>query len=251
MRFPNKTILFSLAHWAAMRTFLLIITLSFFSASLVEAHRSGCHRWHSCPSDSGSYTCGDTGHCSGCSDNQYCESGRPRTDEVNSQAPISSFNQRYNRKEWPHWVDTDGDCQNTRAEILIRDSNTPVLFKSEKNCRVISGEWIGPYTGETFNFANEIDIDHIVPLKHAYETGGSTWTRKQKREFANDFDNLLATDKSANRSKGHKGPEEWMPLDQSYWCEYGQRWRGIKDKYGLIIRDLEKQSLNRMEQHCE
>ncbi len=26
------------------------------------AHRSGCHRWHSCPSDSGSYTCGDAGH---------------------------------------------------------------------------------------------------------------------------------------------------------------------------------------------
>lgn len=27
-----------------------------------EAHRSGCHRWHSCPSDSGSYTCGDAGY---------------------------------------------------------------------------------------------------------------------------------------------------------------------------------------------
>ena len=86
-------------------------------------------------------------------------------------------------------------------------------------------------------------------------TGAFTYalenTGKYECVFANDFDNLLATDKSANRSKGHKGPEEWMPLDQSYWCEYGQRWRGIKDKYELIIRDLEEQSLNRMEQYCE
>jgi hypothetical protein len=42
------------------------------------AHRSGCHRWHSCPSDTGSYVCGDLGRCSGCPDNQYCEAGKPR-----------------------------------------------------------------------------------------------------------------------------------------------------------------------------
>ena len=43
-----------------------------------NAHRSGCHRWHSCVSDSGSYTCGDLGKCSQCPDNQYCEAGKPR-----------------------------------------------------------------------------------------------------------------------------------------------------------------------------
>lgn len=46
-----------------------------FLAMPAAAHRSGCHSWHSCPSDSGSYVCGDTGHCSGCSDNQYCQNG--------------------------------------------------------------------------------------------------------------------------------------------------------------------------------
>ena len=65
-----------------MRVFLTFLILSICSTSLAEAHRSGCHRWHSCPSDSGSYICGDTGHCSGCSDNQYCESGHPKRSEV-------------------------------------------------------------------------------------------------------------------------------------------------------------------------
>jgi hypothetical protein len=158
--------------------------------------------------------------------------------------------QGYSRKNWKHWIDEDRDCQRTRAEILIRDSKSPVLFKSGRNCRVIGGEWIGPYTGETFNFANEIDIDHIVPLKHAYETGGSTWTRAQKRVFANDFENLLAVDKSANRSKGYKGPNEWKPQNQGYWCEYAQKWRRVKGKYGLLIRSNEELALKELEEQC-
>src|SRR3954463_11677667 len=35
-------------------------------AGPASAHRDGCHRWHSCPSDSGSYVCGDLGYTSGC-----------------------------------------------------------------------------------------------------------------------------------------------------------------------------------------
>ena len=44
----------------------ILVTILFISVALsptaVFAHRSGCHRWHSCPSDSGTYTCGDAGH---------------------------------------------------------------------------------------------------------------------------------------------------------------------------------------------
>ena len=56
----------------------LVLGLSFISLlgspAVVSAHRSGCHSWHSCPSDSGTYICGDKGYCSGCPDNQYCKS---------------------------------------------------------------------------------------------------------------------------------------------------------------------------------
>lgn len=57
---------------------IILFCIVFLSHTLVNAHSSGCHRWHSCPSDSGSYTCGDTGRCSYCPDNNYCKGGRPR-----------------------------------------------------------------------------------------------------------------------------------------------------------------------------
>ena len=60
------------------KTWLLAVALLWLLPSSADAHRSGCHRWHSCPSDSGSYTCGDTGYCSQCPDNRYCQGGRRR-----------------------------------------------------------------------------------------------------------------------------------------------------------------------------
>jgi len=43
-----------------------------------SAHQDPCHRLHSCPSDHGSYVCGDKGRCDQCPDNQYCLATKPR-----------------------------------------------------------------------------------------------------------------------------------------------------------------------------
>ncbi len=59
-------------------TLIFIFTLSLLLPLVVNAHRSGCHRWHSCPSDRGTYVCGDKGYCSQCPDNKYCKDGKPR-----------------------------------------------------------------------------------------------------------------------------------------------------------------------------
>ncbi len=71
---------------------VLLSSLAFLSflVSPASAHRSGCHSWHSCPSDSGSYVCGDTGHCSACSDNQYCQNGnyRPAATRIAPVPPV-------------------------------------------------------------------------------------------------------------------------------------------------------------------
>ncbi|SVE41995.1 uncharacterized protein METZ01_LOCUS494849 [marine metagenome] len=58
--------------------FIIIILFFCILPFSLNAHRSGCHRWHSCPSDSGSYICGDIGYCSACPDNQFCENRSPR-----------------------------------------------------------------------------------------------------------------------------------------------------------------------------
>jgi micrococcal nuclease len=62
-------------------TIYVLVSLVLLTAILTrtDAHRSGCHRWHSCPSDHGTYTCGDLGYCSQCPDNAYCQAGQPRS----------------------------------------------------------------------------------------------------------------------------------------------------------------------------
>jgi len=157
---------------------------------------------------------------------------------------------KYERKSWPHWTDEDRDCQNTRAEMLIRDSLAPVKFKRNKGCSVSHGKWLAPYTGETYTKASKLDIDHIVPLYHAHQTGGANWSRTEKRAFANDPKNLLVTSAKANRSKGAKSPARWKPPLKSYWCSYAEKWRYVKQKYRLKISVPEAQSLGVMEKRC-
>ncbi len=156
----------------------------------------------------------------------------------------------YNRKDWPHWIDADRDCQNTRQELLIATSRKPVEFKDSKHCTVISGEWYGVYTGKTFTKASDVDIDHIVPLAHAHRHGAENWTKEQRKTFANDFENLLVVDDAANQSKSDKAPHEWLPPLKSYWCEYGKRWERIKEKYRLWYSSQERITLNQLAETC-
>lgn len=240
-----------------VRYFPTLIFLLFLLPIATEAHRSDCHRWHSCPSDSGSYICGDTGHCSQCPNNQYCENGQQRLSSGSSlnESKVIQNNSisipAYNRNDWPHWIDQDNDCQNTRHEILIRDSSEPVRFKTSKKCKVSAGKWIGPYTGQTFLQASDLDIDHVIPLAHAYRTGGDSWSRERKMEFANDPDNLLAVDDFTNQSKGSKGPAKWMPPKKDYWCKYFEKWTRVKTRYSLISSKQEEHMLRAVQQECD
>jgi len=149
----------------------------------------------------------------------------------------------YNRKDWDNWIDDDGDCQDTRTEILIRDNKGDIKFKNNNACDVTEGKWICPYTGRIYYEASDVDIDHIVSLAYAYQNGGSQWTKEKRRQFANDLSNLIAVEDNINQSKGDKRPEEWMPPNKNYWPEYIKRWREIKRKYGLKINEVEERSL--------
>jgi len=143
---------------------------------------------------------------------------------------------KYNRKDYRHWIDVDRDCQNTRNEVLIQESLDPVSFKTSKGCKVLSGRWLGSFTGQTFNNPKQLDIDHLVPLKEAHESGAHAWSKSRKRDYANDMshpDHLIAVAARANRSKGAKDPSEWLPPDRSYWRHYAQAWVGIKIRWGL------------------
>lgn len=156
----------------------------------------------------------------------------------------------YQRKDWPHWIDADKNCRNTRQELLIATSRAPVQFRDARQCTVKAGLWIGPYTGRTFTRASDVDIDHIVPLAHAHRHGASSWTRAQRRVFANDFENLLVVDDATNQAKSDKAPHEWLPPNRAFWCEYGRRWQRVKDKYRLRFSAAERYVLKQLADTC-
>lgn len=167
---------------------------------------------------------------------------------VESGAAMSSL---YNREDWPHWIDVDNDCQDTRAEVLITSSNVPVKFKRNNGCSVSWGQWSDPYTGKVFEKASDLDIDHVVPLAHAHRNGGASWTREKKRQFANDPINLIAVEGSVNRSKSDQAPNEWMPPKKEYWCEYLKRWGAVKVKYGLTASNDEVAFIDKAGRYCK
>ena len=169
-------------------------------------------------------------------------------------APVPAQLPDYTRSDWRHWVDADKDCQDARQEVLIAESTEPVVFKSEDQCRVESGLWIAPFTGVVEMDPSKLDVDHLVPLANAHRSGGHAWTKDQKRQYANDLTNpahLVAVTRSANRSKGSHGPEEWRPPDESYWCQYATDWAGIKNAWGLTVTQAEGDALAEMLDTCE
>ncbi len=142
--------------------------------------------------------------------------------------------QDYDRSAFGGWADADDDCLNTRHERLAaRSLNT--VGTSSGGCRIVTGHWEDFYTGDIVAVSSELDIDHIVPLRWAWERGASHWEREKRRQFANDPANLLPVDASANRSKGAAGPLEWLPPDESFACEYVLRFSRVSDLYELEI----------------
>jgi hypothetical protein len=161
-----------------------------------------------------------------------------------------SFTNIYDRSSWPHWSDDDKDCQNTRHELLIASSTIPVDYKTAKNCNVLTGSWYDPYSNKTFTGSKQLDLDHIVPLKFAFGHGGDVWSRERKKEFANDYANLLLVSASLNRQKGAKGLDEWLPPNLPYRCEYITKFNAVMNKYKLSYIPSEQRVINRMVKAC-
>ncbi|MCL7942953.1 DUF1524 domain-containing protein [Marinobacter sp. ATCH36] len=105
--------------------------------------------------------------------------------------PRKDSSTSYERSAFGHgWDDADGDCQDSRAEALIATSSTTVRFATDKECRVVTGRWISPFTGKVIQNSGEIDIDHVVPLKWAWKRGAMGWSQLKRERFANDRVNL-------------------------------------------------------------
>lgn len=181
------------------------------------------------------------------------KSGGTRTAEPPRPSPnttivTSSGAPRYDRDQFGSgWGNLDADCKNTRHDIL-ESLSTSTIETGSSSCVVARGRWLDPYTGRTFYNARDLDIDHLVPLKWAWDRGAWRWSSSKRERFANDPANLFAVQASVNREKGAQGPLEWMPPDRSFHCQYVTRFERVARTYQVQFRPgelAEIQSLRR------
>lgn len=154
----------------------------------------------------------------------------------------------YDRDLFPHWITQSGTC-NTREVVLKRDGTNVV---QDSACAATSGSWYSVYDGATWTVASDLDIDHLVPLAEAWDSGADSWTTARRQAFANDLTRpqLIAVTDNVNQAKGDQDPATWMPSVSSYRCTYVRAWVQVKYYYGLSVDSAEKSALTSYLNNC-
>ena len=163
----------------------------------------------------------------------------------------------YTRDQFgPAWADVDRNGCDTRNDILKRDLTNQVFKEKTKQCVVLSGILIDPFSGESINFvqgaktSSEVQIDHTVALSNAWQTGAFKLTSDQRKAFANDPLNLQAVKGKLNSQKGDGDAATWLPPLKSYRCDYVSRQIAVKIKYKLWFTAPEKEAMIRILKTC-
>ena len=154
------------------------------------------------------------------------------------------------------WADVNRNGCDTRNDILKRDLSSVVFKAKTNNCVVLSGTLIDPYSGKTINFVRgnvtsmAVQIDHVVALSNAWQTGAFKLSIETRTQFANDPLNLLAVDGPLNEQKGDGDAATWLPPLKSFRCKYVARQIAVKSKYGLWITPPEKSAMKSILAKC-
>ncbi|MFT2816740.1 DUF1524 domain-containing protein [Leifsonia sp. A12D58] len=151
------------------------------------------------------------------------------------------------------WLDVDRNGCDTRNDILARDL---VEIVRSGPCKVLSGNLDEPYTGKTVSFvrgastSSLVQIDHLVSLSNAWQTGAQQLSQAQRVSLANDPLNLLAVDGAANAQKSDGDSATWLPAAKSFRCEYVARQVSVKATYGLWVTAAEHDAMVKVLSAC-
>lgn len=146
----------------------------------------------------------------------------------------------YKRTLFKHWIGAGNGCDSRKAVIISEAIVKPIV---EKGCVIKGGEWLSIYDNTKVLNASQLDVDHMVPLAEAWDSGASAWDAAKKEMYANDQTDprhLIAVTGSSNRSKSDQDPAEWMPTNKAYACEYLTNWVSIKVRWVLSVDKTEK-----------
>jgi hypothetical protein len=156
----------------------------------------------------------------------------------------------YTRAQFgPAWADVDRNGCDTRNDILKRDLTSITYRAKTRNCVVESGTLVDRYSGETINFVKgnissmEVQIDHVVALSNAWQTGAFKLTADQRRALSNDPLNLFAVKGRLNSQKGDGDAATWLPPLKSFRCSYVAQQIAVKAKYSLWVTAPEKAAM--------
>lgn len=155
----------------------------------------------------------------------------------------------YSRDLFRLWVDADGDGCDTRAEVLIAEADVAPTVGS--SCSLSGGRWYSYYEGASQTSSSALDIDHVVALAEAWDSGARTWSASRREAYANDLGDsrtLVAVTASLNRSKGDQDVAEWLPPINR--CRYVKDWVAVKIRWGLSVDPAERSALSSVASGC-
>lgn len=173
----------------------------------------------------------------------------PLTTAITDLPVATEVRTGYSRDLFQHWIDADGDGCHTRNEVLIAEADDPVTVGSA--CSLSGGRWFSYYDRVSWTNTADVDIDHMVPLAEAWDSGARTWTSTERRDYANDlgdYRSLVGVTDNVNQSKGDQDPSTWMP--QYDKCRYLGEWIAVKHRWRLTIDSTEKSSLQSLASSC-
>jgi hypothetical protein len=159
----------------------------------------------------------------------------------------------YARSQFPHWSDPDRNGCDARNDTLKRDLTNITYKVGTRDCKVIAGQLLDPFSGKVITFSTTkvvIDIDHVVALSNAWQTGAAYFDKGKRTQIANDPLNLLAVDSKLNRQKGDGDAATWLPPSKAFRCEYVARQVAVKAKYGLWVTQPEKVAIDKILSTC-
>lgn len=167
---------------------------------------------------------------------------------VKGRAPKTGYAREQFGDGWESYLGCD-----TRNRILRRDMSDVAL---DLECKVQRGTLHDPYTGMIISFergettSDNVQIDHVVALSNAWQTGAQGLSYDRRVAFANDPLNLLAVDGAANQQKGDGDAATWLPPYKPFRCQYIQRQIAVKYRYGLWVTNAERDAMRRVLSTC-
>lgn len=170
----------------------------------------------------------------------------PLVTAVNDLPVAAEVRTGYSRDKFRHWVDADGDGCSTRYEVLDVESETSVTCSN-----LAGGRWFSYYDRVSWTDPSRIDIDHMVALAEAWDSGARNWTTAQREAYANDlgdYRSLVGVTDSVNQSKGDQDIAEWLPTYDR--CRYLREFVAVKIRWRLTVNSGEKTAMQDLAAGC-